>query len=347
MPATLDHNSSFESQIITILQPLLSGHTSVALTTFPHHWNVGDSAIWMGTLHVLEKMGITVTYVCDYRTYDKNDLIKNTPEGPILICGGGNFGDIYQNEAGLRTKVLTDFPDRKIIQLPQSLWFSSDSAAQPLKKLIDQHTDFTLLVRDKQSMGIAKNLFNTNIQLCPDIALSLNGTLSKVPAYTYDLMVLRRIDSESRGDSPLSDSLQGLNTIIHDWLPEDSAYKREYWSLSTRLAAKIVNYWVLRGEQGKRRLLPMRVVLMATKHVATERTLAGTRLLAKAQAVVTDRLHAGLMAWMIGRPTILVDNAYHKNLSLYKAWLGNEKGIVLANDFQQATFDLLKQSTQK
>src|SRR5690606_1736326 len=127
---------------------------------------------------VLKHLNIQVRYVSTHRTYDKTALTRHHPEGAILLCGGGNFGDIYPDEASLRNRILEDFPDRKIIQLPQRIWFSSDAAAAPTEELFERTSNFTLLVREKASLDRATNLLSQQAILCPDMALALEADLA-------------------------------------------------------------------------------------------------------------------------------------------------------------------------
>jgi hypothetical protein len=124
-PRTPSAAAGFPALIARVLAPLLRDVEGVALVGFPHHWNIGDSVIWAGTLQVLRELGIPVRYVCTPKTYDAAELRLHLPAGPVLLTGGGNFGDVYLDEVALRRRVFEDFPDRHVIQLPQSIWFRS------------------------------------------------------------------------------------------------------------------------------------------------------------------------------------------------------------------------------
>ena len=51
------------------------------------------------------------------------------PTGPIFIHGGGNFGDLWAAHQEFRERVLERFPDRQIIQFPQSIHYNSQERA--------------------------------------------------------------------------------------------------------------------------------------------------------------------------------------------------------------------------
>jgi exopolysaccharide biosynthesis predicted pyruvyltransferase EpsI len=50
----------------------------------------------------------------------------------------------------------------------------------------------------------------------------------------------------------------------------------------------------------------------------------GVRFLQKYQHVVTTRLHAGILAYMLGIESTLLDNSYGKNKNVFDSWLKNE-----------------------
>lgn len=206
-----------------VLSGLLDGVTSVSLTTYPNHWNVGDSVIWHATIELLTSLGIDVNYICTHDTYSKEELARHNPSGPILICGGGNFGDVYENEVSLRASVLRDFPERKIIQLPQSIWFTSAEAEAAMAELIAACSDFTLLVREHQSYEIATRAFDCPVIECPDTAFFLEGALDRYRSEpTVDVMYLVRADVEAGPAIP--EPPAGVTSIRHDWLQEDRAF---------------------------------------------------------------------------------------------------------------------------
>src|SRR5215207_2636479 len=67
----------------------------VALVDFPNHTNVGDQAIWVGARRLLEQLGSDVGYVADHASYSPRRLRQRVPHGPVLLHGGGSFGDVW------------------------------------------------------------------------------------------------------------------------------------------------------------------------------------------------------------------------------------------------------------
>lgn len=132
--------AELRSEIDRVIGPHLEAVENFALVDFPNHPNVGDSAIWLGEETYLEKkLGRAPSYVCTYDTWSKEDFEKAVPVGPILIHGGGNFGDLWPSHQEFRLKLLSEFPDRQIIQLPQTIHFSSTASLKQAADIINSH----------------------------------------------------------------------------------------------------------------------------------------------------------------------------------------------------------------
>lgn len=309
-----------KSTLVSTVSRELKGVDEVALAIFPNHWNVGDSALWWAAQALLESCGIAIRYVCSFKTYTPEELTRRLkPSSPIILCGGGNFGDMYMDEEGLREKLLVNHKDRKIIQLPQSLWFTSDSEKQRITALVKAHPDFTLMVRDEQSLAIARTVSARPPILCPDTAFFLRGYLPPNKKNHF-ITNLRRNDSEAS----IAEGKHRVNERTYDWHQEDSSY-RSSWSLCGRIAYKIVNLWV--GGHIKSSI----PVLWATTELSRTRTLGGLGTINDSALLITDRLHAAIFSILIDQETILIDNSYGKNKALYNTWLRDIPTIRLAS----------------
>ena len=111
-----------------------------ALVDFPDHANVGDSAIWLGELVLLRAItGRDPSYVSAWHDFDRDAFLHSCPDGPVLIHGGGNLGDLWSHHQRFRESLLTAFPDRTIVQLPQSIFFRDGGAADVIAQAL--HVD--------------------------------------------------------------------------------------------------------------------------------------------------------------------------------------------------------------
>ena len=89
------------------------------------HGNVGDSAIWLGERTLLRDAGVTVAYACDLQSFSAAELAERVPAGTgtTFVHGGGNLGDLWPRHQVLRERVISAFPNHRIVQLPQSVHF--------------------------------------------------------------------------------------------------------------------------------------------------------------------------------------------------------------------------------
>ena len=67
------------------------------------------------------------------------------PDGVIALHGGGNIGGSWPNHQRLRRRVLGDFPDRRIVIMPQSIWVHGAEADETAADY-GRHEQLTLLV---------------------------------------------------------------------------------------------------------------------------------------------------------------------------------------------------------
>ena len=199
-----------------------SGAGRVALLDFPNHPNVGDSAIWLGAVAFLRGQGLDIVYACDPRKYDPTKLSSLIGDGPILLNGGGNFGDIWSSYQKFRHAVLQDFPDNAIIRLPQSIHFGSVDGVAATRELIERHGNFKLFVRDPKSLAFAREqLAASNPEMCPDMAFMLGRLRAPVPV-DRDVLFLKRTDKErcTEWDAAVARAAKAADICIVDWLDE-------------------------------------------------------------------------------------------------------------------------------
>lgn len=292
------------------LQSLLGAEERCALVDFPSHSNVGDNAIWFGERVYLRRRGISVNYACDRASYSEERLRARAGNGPILIHGGGNLGDLWPQHQALREAVIRAFPGNKIIQLPQSIWFQESQNLARARAVFDGHPDLTILVRDTRSLEFARNEFRATSLLCPDMAFAL-GPLSRPAAADHDIVWLLRRDIESAGDTSIA---MGLDTIPVDW-PADQD------SVRLRLDHFLVDQCCRRPllwDWCSPVLFPLyRGVLHG---LAGERVRRGCAMLSRGKVVVTDRLHGHILSLLLGIPHVLLDNRYGKLSGFYETW---------------------------
>ncbi|MEK9776901.1 MAG: polysaccharide pyruvyl transferase family protein, partial [Quisquiliibacterium sp.] len=170
-----------------------------ALLDFPSHANVGDSAIWMGTLRILQKRFGSLPALVSRNKAFPNCVDECVGDRLLVLHGGGNFGDVWDGFWQNRINVLRQFPNSKIVQMPQSIHFENifGSALLDTQRAIASHRDFTLLVRDRVSLEFSRKNFDCPAYLCPDMAFGL-GRLRWANGPTCDILALLRADKEKK-----------------------------------------------------------------------------------------------------------------------------------------------------
>lgn len=301
-----------------------------ALALYPDHWNVGDSAIWSGTRRLLDGLGIEVAYGCDAWSYDPTDLRRELPDGPILLLGGGNFGDVYPYEHALRCRILADFPERRIIQLSQSIAFRTPEAIEGMADLLARQRDFRLLVRDAASLQFAVERFpGVNARLCLDAALAVDPPCFE-PSPDRPVLALWRRDSEScEALPPLPDGW-----LARDWIVPGGILPAEEAAELAPSAWKF-KQWVGMPPFGgdecpRRRRMAWRHLPSHWDELADERTRRGFRILSQGRVVITNRLHAHLLCLLAGIPHVVCDVTNGKIFGYRDTWYPHAPGEPIA-----------------
>jgi exopolysaccharide biosynthesis predicted pyruvyltransferase EpsI len=289
---------------------LLDGAPDVALLDYPNHVNIGDAAIWAGELAVLRSLGVRVRYACDQRSYVPGHLRAALgPRTVILLHGGGNFGDLYPRHQRLRERVLADFPDRRTVQLPQSVAHAGRETAERLRKLARRHRDLHVLARDLPSQAWFAEQAGIDAALCPDSALAI-GDLGG-GATGEGVLWLARTDPEALA----SDLEPPAGVRRGDWPHASPAWNAR--RLGSRLASAATS-----AAPGPGRLLWPPATRMYPRLVA-ERLRTGAAFIGSARVVVTDRLHAHILSLLCGVPSVLCDNSTGKVRACYELWTGD------------------------
>jgi len=277
----------------------------LAILDFPDIKNVGDSAIWVGEIAYLrDRFAKRPAYVSTLRDLKPRAAEEAVGSGPIFIHGGGNFGDVWPGHQLFREKVLQLWPNRRIIQFPQSLHFSSEARADEAARLIGRHKDFVLLCRDEESKLFAEKRFDCVVKLCPDMAFCI-GAIKAPSEPQIPILAMLREDKEkvdrdrsAYGDIP-----------VEDWITESKNEVRLAKTMGMLQAMPSLNWNAMRF--GK------------YDAAANNRLARGVRQLARARVVVTDRLHVHIISLLMGKPHAVLDNSYGKIARFMAAFSGN------------------------
>lgn len=307
-PVLHDYREETEAALVRAL----SGATDVALLDFPSHMNVGDGMIWAGEIAYLNSLGTRIRYACDIERYSFDALNKSHPQGPILLHGGGNLGDVWPEFQKFRERVVQDFPDRKIIQLPQTLYFGSPEGALKTDQVFGAHDDLTVMLRDDKSMQRAAELLpSVKAVFVRDMALGWSPDVRKSDG-TRGVLILARQDAEAKGSTAsLARKVSELSQVeVADWGLEGMNFAR--WK-ATKLPGRLVrqfdvllnSYWASKA---------LHAAYNGMLHMNLK---AGVDMFMNRRLIITDRLHAHVLASLMQIPHIVLDNSYGKVKSIY------------------------------
>jgi exopolysaccharide biosynthesis predicted pyruvyltransferase EpsI len=316
---------ALQDETDAILRRHIRPGSDVALLDFPRHQNAGDSLIWLGERSYAGRLGLAVKYTADLHCFSPAELRRLMPNGTILLHGGGNFGDRWQQHHDHRLALIAEFPDYHMVQLPQGLDFSSAQAADKTAAIIQAHGNITLLVRDHTSVGVAKSLINnTIIDYCPDLALGV-GPLDRLAEPQVQILLLLRKDSESTGHQ--ANVPAGVSTRTLDW---------------GLAGANARSYARLRRPENLARVLPLlerpvRPSISRSLEAMARLNVDDARnILAMGQVVVTDRLHAMVIAALSSIPVVALDNANGKVSAIHRDYVHELPATYLASDMNDA-----------
>lgn len=287
------------------------GTAEVAVLDFPRHNNAGDTLIWSGEIAQLGRLGLGVSYVADIGRYDQRALEIRLPDGPILLHGGGNFGDLWPQFQDERELVVRRNPNRRIVCLPQSIRFESLTRARLANSVLASHGGVIVLARDQLSLRRAQEqLPDVDVRYCFDAALG-NTPMQAIDPPSIDVFVVQRIDQESAG------KIRGFEKFDHkigDWGLRGGA--RAAWAANRAPLAlyKRLPQALRPTLQG---LVDGRYAQFVNLNLESARRLVST-----GKVLVTDRLHAHVLACLLGIPNVVVDNSYGKIKPIFDEYTG-------------------------
>jgi exopolysaccharide biosynthesis predicted pyruvyltransferase EpsI len=293
-----------QATIHDCLKDLIAEDEPVAMVDFPNYRNVGDSATWLGQMAYLSsRFGKSPSYISALRDHSHDKLDEAMPSGPILITGGGTFGDLWPGHQELRESIMERWPGRLVVQLPQSIHYKSEERADQLASAIARHKNFVLLVRDEESKEFAEKRFDCRVRLCPDMAFAI-GPIKPLAATRFPVLAMLRTDQEKASNYDFS---AYPDVPVEDWINESRTAIRVAKALG---AAKAVS------------LNPERIKDAKYDAAAKARLQRGIRQISRGRAIVTDRLHVHICSLLLGRPHAVLDNSYGKLRRFMAAFSG-------------------------
>lgn len=306
-----------KDEIIIRLQ-LISGYHSrrdyyqkikgdaIFLIGVPEHGNLGDQAITIGEEKLLDDVapGKEIIYITENDFYKNALRIKKFqikhPRTLILWHGGGNIGDLYRFNEGMRLWAIANFKDSKFIICPQSIDYRTTSKyLMKTAKIFNASNGLTLYTREKESYKKAKQFFpNCDIRIAPDPLLQYRPDIHKNKREKVLICARRDIEinqSTQNEIQRIADILneKGIQYSFTDTM--DNSYACKYGSQEAGLNAKWQQF-------------------------------------ASSEVVITDRLHGMIFALITNTPCIALNNSTGKVGSFYHTWLEDSEVLYIENE---------------
>jgi pyruvyl transferase EpsI len=218
------------------------------------------------------------------------------PQDIVFLHSGGNFGDDWPNTQLDRESIIAALPNNKIVQLPQTIYYSESKSGSQIKEVsqmvINAHPSILLFGRDFQSAEIAKKLFSqAQVSMRPDMVLSLQETvekqlnqhISRRPEQIKKVLLVLRNDKEGIYDEEIKQSFKGLLM--------EAGYDAHLWDTDVDDVFP---------DQAKFNTLAKYLKFMS-----------------EFDAVITDRYHGLIFSVLVTRPCLVLKTHNHKLTSAF------------------------------
>ncbi|MCH5186971.1 MAG: glycosyltransferase [Oscillospiraceae bacterium] len=283
--------------IMTVFSIKKAKGRRIFLIGTPRHGNLGDHLIAESEMQFYAKYIPEMTVIeCSMRfsraflPYIKKHIRK---DDIIAISGGGWLGTEWRIHEDFVRKIISEFPNNRIVIMPQTAFYKNDIGYLELGiKIYKAHKDLYFCARESNTFKlITDNGFCMNSDqalLVPDMALLTESRYSMTEKCSRS----GNVGFCFRDDVEVSITKETRDTIIN--FIEKNGFS--WVSVDTILHKGIGN---------------------------KERSIALSNKLneiASLQLLITDRLHAMVMAALTGTPCIAFDNSTHKVEGVYN-WI--------------------------
>lgn len=293
-----------------MLSPLVTDN--YWLIELPYYTNIGDILIWKGTEDFLKNFDARCDYTASSSTFKPPKISENTI---ILLQGGGNFGDIWDGPQNFRRKIIENYPDNRIIILPQTVCYLDETNLKSDAELFKKHKNLTICARDTESYKLLKHYFFPNtIFLLPDMAFCIDYTMLEKyrKKKGNNILFLRRTDKELNNSIEYSSHIDEKYVDICDW----PTIEKEPCSFS------LLKYFLAFSRQIPF-LFPELTNIYAAYFFKTDMIKKGVQFISSYKKVYTTRLHTAILCCLLEIPFVFFDNSYGKNSNFFKTWLND------------------------
>lgn len=304
-----------------------------ALLDYPEHRNVGDHLIWLGSVFYLSDVAKTkINYTAAMKNFSGSAMEKQVGKAPIFLNGGGNLGDIWPECQAFREEIISNYQDRPIIILPQTIYFENFSNLTKAALIFNSHPNLTLFARDKYSYEIAlKHFYNCHVILSPDMVFQMAGMPGLSFQSNSELPILYHCRQDKELESSFVSASINLSNVVvvEDWLSFKLLKKFDDLPVAVELRQEsqpdsgtvheLVSWqkWYYEHPYAAKfnQLYNPSVHQRAWAFMQS-----GVHQFQQYRLVITNRLHGHILCTLLRIPHILLPNSYHKNEMFYETW---------------------------
>lgn len=292
-----------------LLLKLFFTRNKAVLMLTPLHGNIGDQAITLGefeyfdsNFHNLKVIEIPSDFISSRFWSDAVLKTVIRKDDLVLINGGGFMGTLWIAEEQRIRKILTALSDRKIVIMPQTIFYDDDENGQKELKIsqevYSQCKNLSIFLREKYSYEFCQKYFpEIPSYLVPDMVLQLAKYQGESQKRNGILLCLRS-DKEKTQNAD-KEIKQALEYLHEDFIQTDT----------------VINHPVSQKQ----------------RKIEVDKKLEE---FASAKLIVTDRLHGMILAAIAQTPCIVILSKSHKVKGVYE-WIKDFDYIELVEDISQ------------
>ena len=299
------------------LLPLID--SDYAYLELPYYENIGDTLIWEGTRIFLKQTKYRCLYSASSSTFYNHKIPQNTT---ILLQGGGNFGDLWEEHHSFRKKIIELYPDNKTIIFPQTVWYEKQENIKADEIFFAHHPNVIMCARDNISFKFMQEHFSkNNLLLVPDMAFFIDfNKFGKINTdKTERTLYAKRIDKELKNN--IWPSFIPPNAEVHDWPTFKS--KATKYAKADYIVGWLNFFANIKGIKPINRLIDLtRAIFYRPQYIKDS-----VKFINQYNTIYATRLHIAIASAMMGKKVYLLDNSYGKNFSFYDTWLTDLENI--------------------
>jgi exopolysaccharide biosynthesis predicted pyruvyltransferase EpsI len=285
--------------------------------------NNGDKLIWLGMEEVLNSLNL--------------NLVEDAGDSDLIIVnGGGMFIDAYNQGINKILDFSRLYPEKPLCIAPNSFYFKKVNFGE----ILDQrNSPLYLFSREEYSKAYIDTLAETRGHVFSyidhDLAFNLEGSnfiksiLKKFPVANHgNVIVVDRMDVEH---AQAAGKVSLVKKIYMAFVPQLLRPYIRY--IRIKLRSKVGSGFT---ESAKQILVTNNdgyiINSIVTKDISRPDICdfdEFVKVIAEAEYVFSNRLHVGVLAYLLGRKVYMTEGSYHKIRGIYEFSMNNNPNVKL------------------